>query len=207
MTKLAVVSFGCPRSGTTFLFSCLQSLPSAFVTKLPEWAGLHPCQSSTGLLQLADVVTSGRRLVLVRIKRNPMDIVESFLAARRPEFGDGGAGIARHTDREIVAFVRTESTSLTKQRVLIGEKRHVRLVEVKYEDLARPDGQAAFISRIRKATSLKGVEDLKRALQTFGKKPVRKGRLSTGIGRSSTAEQRSYFRSRLSATMEREGYV
>lgn len=205
-----VVSFGCPRSGTTFLHHCLCGLSdgAASVLKLTESNGLHPAQSRTGLWELARLFR-GNRLALVRIVRRPADIAESFLAARQAALRVSMPGLARNSDGDIARWVREESTSVMCQRPMVAEEPHVLFVEVRYESLADDRARRGLVADLGR-TPIEDSAALDRVLErlrAFGTGPVRKGRLSEGLGRISTDEEREYFDTRLATITKREGYA
>jgi hypothetical protein len=194
-----VIGFGCPRSGTTFLAHVLSGLKGSWSTKLTENTAMHPCQSTRGLLDLADLAGS-KPVALVRIVRNPLEVADSFLAARM----GGGMGLARNTDRDIALWIRGESESVAMQRPLLLERPNVHWLEVRYEDLAAKPGRRAFIEDMRSYGADAVFRD---RLDEFGKNPIRPGRLSAGVERAATDDEAAYFRRTLRCVMDREGYV
>ena len=208
MSTPTVISFGCPRSGTTFMLHCLQALePAATVLKLTESNRLHPAQRRLGLWDLARLYR-GRPLVFVRTVRHPHDIAESFLAARTPELRGKMPGIARNSDGDIAHWIREESTSVMVQRPTLAEEPHVMLLEVRYESLDNDHAREGLIADLRKAPleDQEALEGVLARLREFGQAAVRPGRLSKGMGIVSTPEEREYFRTRLRAVTRREGY-
>ncbi len=213
--RTIIISFGCPRSGTTFLARCLSPLLGVFAFHLPDGAKLHPSKSKEGLIQL-DALFWNHRVVWVRIYRSPLDIVESFLALRqlKPDVAR-----ARDPDAQIVRWIKTEHLHVAEQRSVLRthqdnwERHH--LVEVKYEALANERGRQVFADRLgnllprRRANQ----ERLLDQLGTFGSKPANLGKLKArkkGIrveGPLMTPEQREYFTTELWPIMEAGGYV
>ncbi len=185
-----VVGFGCPRAGTTFLGKCLEHL-KAPAWKLSENVAMHPCNSTRGLLDLEEWF-GAKRLVLIRIARDPLEIVESFLAAR--QMRTKNPGIARKTDREVVAYIRSESESVAMQAVVLRAP----LVTIRYEELRS--------GVVRGMPEVPGARSFVAALANAGQDSVRVGRMSEGLGRVSTDEERAYFESRLRRVRDREGY-
>lgn len=208
MSRAIVVSFGCPRSGTTFVHVALRALePDAVVVKLSETNGLHPAQSRDGLITLARLLR-GHRLLLVRTVRDPAEIVESFLAARTPAgLAAGMDGLARNSDADVCRWVREESESWSAQRRLVQEERHAHFVEVRYEDLADPKARETLVADVAESIGSAGRAEVFLArLEEFGGRPTRNGRLSLGLARVSTDAERAYFARALRATSLREGY-
>ena len=203
MTNTVVIAFGCPRAGTTFLQKAVEGLSGAFAFKMAEWTPLHPCKSDRGLLDISRLFST-RELILVRIYRDPLEIAESFLAARTKKAGDKFLGIARHTDREVSKYICDESENVFRQKALLRERKNTRLIEVRYESLATSEGRKKFTAAL--APFSRG-EGFRKTLDTFGKRPVRAGRMTLGLGRVSTKNERLYFESRLKEVRKREGYV
>jgi hypothetical protein len=207
MIDTVVVGWGCPRAGTTFLQRALQRLGGCFSFKLAEYVKMHPGNSTSGLIDIVALLGDCKKVVLVRIVRHPMETVESYLAARLPKADrKRSMGIARNADRQIQGNIKRESESFAQQRVLLRENPKVKLVVVKYEDLMTAKGQAQFVKDLQPYSNPKAFADF---LATFGKKPVRWGRLEMGMAgqKVSTPEERDYFLRGLRPTIKREGYA
>lgn len=111
---MQVITYGCPRAGTTYLNSIFQKGVGIDSYKLPEWADLHPCQSSDGFLKLAQLY--GKDLIVVRIVRDPLEIVRSFLFAREASKNhDDLHGIASNSDAQIIRMIEAESRNTHHQ--------------------------------------------------------------------------------------------
>lgn len=207
-----VVGFGCPRAGTTFLRTAIERMTGLLAFKMNEHSALHPCNSRTGLLDLAKTLHQ-KRFAYVRIKRHPREIVESFLYARHPDAEPHLRGIARNTDERIVEWIVSESEAVAAQRgaTIPGTHRRLAMVEVRYEDL----GDRLYRVDVGARLKYTGAVDTRQAsefvagLDRFGKRAARHGRLAGGVaGESfmSTAED-AWFGDRLAAVCEREGYT
>lgn len=173
-----VVTFGCPRSGTTFmeyLFAGGSYLP----IKLTEGNLLHPCKSDNGLYMIK-VLFHKHKVLFIRSIRNPYEIYNSFRAARQDHYSNDGVG--RNSDERIFKFIHNESNNVLAQKHWF-EKHKVEydLIEVKYESLSTPAGQTEFLSKVGKfITNPTDKLMLSRKIKTFGVKPVREGRLQHG---------------------------
>lgn len=210
MVKTIIISFGCPRSGTTFLARCLSPLLGVFAFHLPDGAKLHPCKSQEGLIQL-DALFWSHRAIFVRIYRSPLEIVESFLALRQLK---PGIARAKDTDQRIVRWIMNEHVNVAGQRQILRARqknweRHY-LVEVRYEALARERGRRAFTKKLGALLPRRRMnqERLLEQLDTFGGKPANLGRLKTQMkGSLMTPSEREYFTEQLRPVMEAGGYV
>lgn len=87
---LAVINYGCPRSGTTFVMQMLQRGRGYFTWRLSDKTYLHPCVSATGLKQLHHAITADgrRRALFVRTVRHPLETARSLWALRCWELGE-----------------------------------------------------------------------------------------------------------------------
>lgn len=198
-----VFAFGCPRSGTTFLYRALATMRAAIVAKIHEGSVLHPCQSDRGLVELSRLFRN-QSVTLVRIRRHPLEIAESFVAARDDRtFGPEMEGIASHSDRAVVAFVQSESEAVDAQRDHFAASDH-RLVEVRYEDLSEPSMREQLAGETTRTPA--DNRRVREALARFGTAPARAGRLSAGLGSVLSDAQRAAFRAELADVIEREGY-
>jgi len=212
--KTVIISFGCPRSGTTFLARCLSSLVGVFAFHFPDGAKLHPTKHNDGLIQL-DALFWHHRTIWVRIVRHPLDIAESFLALRMvtPE----GAR-AKDSDPQIVRWIVNEHKHVRVQRKLLQlqdpawEPHH--LIEVRYEDLAQAKGREAFAEELtallpRRDANPKILLD---ELATFGVKPANMGKLRAirmdklEKGPVMTPTERVYFEKELATVIIEGGY-
>lgn len=209
-----VLSFGCPRSGTTIMRRLLGPLKHTYVSKLHEATRLHPWQSEEGLLDIQQWMLKDT-LVFVRTLRHPLDVVDSFLALRRTEMRENNPSLVEHDDQRVLDFIRRESAGFHGQRAELlvraeerGWDHHV--VEVRYEELDeqwRRDEFAWSVCR-HLSTPERSYGSLTARMEEEWKlRPVRDGKLRAGItGRVMTEEEEQRWRRALADVMEREGY-
>lgn len=207
-----VVAFGAPRSGTTFLRTCVEALRDPFAFKLNEHAAFHPCRSDSGLLDLEKALHQ-KRVAFVRIVRDPLEIARSFVFARREEASRLLGGIGRNSDERVVEWIRSESRSVAAQRGARLRGRAggtLRILEIRYERLAERAYREEVADRLR-ATNVIDDDDRKRffvALGNFGRKPARAGRLSFGFdGDPLSKKERDFFERALADVRKAEGYA
>ena len=201
-----IFTFGCPRSGTTFLWKAARTLGhDALVIRVPETRLAHPRRTRDGLVELVRTFAV-HKVLLIRIVRHPLDIVESVLAGRRLDFPTGSLG--RRTDERICRMIIEESESWAEQLPLLVGEENCTVVEARYEALATEEGMKRLVRAVRAfvGKDARGLKDFRTFLDTFGRVPVRMGRLELGIGRQSTDEERDYFEEALAAVILREGY-
>lgn len=219
--ETAVISFGSPRSGTTYIRRALGQLEGVFVSKIPEQAPNHPsfverqswgaaASSEEGLIGISRWMQK-EHLVLVRTVRHPMECVRSLLAAREPELREKIGGLADNSDEEIVEWIRTESLNFHRQVgwLLANPYRH-RLIQVRYELLGKRGRRRDFAEKV--CSTLPDPEEntdrLARWLHdTWKEKPARIGRLSSGVEPEISEERMEFFLEALAPTIEREGYT
>lgn len=207
MKGTIVVSFGCPRSGTMFMRNLLQDTLPCFSTKLPEMVDMHPAQSATGLLALSGLFYK-RTLVLVRTKRHPVQIVESFVHLRK---ANPTTPRARDDDKAVRRWITQESRGVARQRVELGEMRRRRghhFVEVRYESLNTSEGREAFAERLGKVVGC-GAKPIRRGLdQSWGNRSAAyAGRLKSGVDSVLTDDRRAWWEHALEPIIHREGYA
>jgi len=163
--KPIIFSFGCPRSGTTFIEEAFSYLP-IHTQKIHEGSSLHPCQSDTGLLTLQDIYRN-RKILFIRTFRDPIQIFESFRAM------DGTVG--KQKDERIFDFIETEHKNFRKQKL-------DNCVEIDFDALSTETHKEYIAHRIGLRVLDKG--RIKNVLNKYGHNPIRKGRLSMGITES-----------------------
>lgn len=207
-----VLTFGCPRSGTTYMAKSMECLNGVETQKLKEIARLHPCLSRDGLLRLSEVFCE-TRLVLVRTVRHPLDVVRSFYALRKIE---ERGGVGRNGDQRIYHFIRSESESTNEQIQRIRYDKpwclyDVHVIEAKYECLADPDARIGFIRDL--CELLPNERENRQALEnhfkaTFGKREAaaREGRLKSGTGVVLDKARKAWWEENLHHILTREGY-
>ena len=194
------LSFGCPRSGTTWMRKVCERMDKVLAWKLSENAPLHPCHSANGLLHLVESLHK-RRLVMIRTVRNPLEIAESFAAARTKKLRSKTPGLARNSDWDVVNWIRSESDGYWLQAEDLD------VIEVRYEDMGDPKKRDAVAVKVAKIIGTDEAAHFRRGLDTFGGSPARVGRLSEGIGRVLSKDQRAWYAEQLADVMEREGYA
>jgi len=196
-------AFGCPHSGTTYLWRSLQAVAEIAnerttcascrtqVYRITESNPLHPCLSPNGLISLAMMaVGANGPIVLVRIIRDPVDIFESFYAKRQPGHGAYMKGV--NDDERIFDFIEQERTNVRRQKERYAEFKKAwtekgkrgwpfHLIEVKYEELDDERKRIEFCAEL--GAHAKGVGEILHTYlaDTWKKKPIRHGRLKMGI--------------------------
>ena len=172
-----IFSFGCPRSGTTFIQkNILLKLKGVYYRKIPEWHGIHPCQSSDGLLSLNLLLDN---ILFIRTIRNPIDILESFYMFRQPKYKDHV--FSKWIDWEILNFIINEE--LNTRRQINHEHWRSKIIKISYDRMKDKDYILPIIDNILKHIDNKDSEDFNRDIlisgfESFGKEPARIGRLS-----------------------------
>ncbi len=154
-------------------------------------------------------------MVFVRIKRNPMEIVESFVATR--SVVRVGGTLHLNTDEMIVNWIVSESegTRYQRQSVECGSRKGQvkwRFVDICYESLAIESGVESFCKAISHHTSEVYPVDAMRQyiLKSFGVRQASAmtGRLSHGVVESVLSEeQKTFFKERLAHVANVEGYL
>ena len=186
MPKTRVFTFGCPHSGTTFLWrmmrDVLQHDDTCEVFRLRE-GPLHPINSDVGLHGLAYQFSDiGDRVVFVRIVRDPVQIFESFAAkALRP---NGTAGVTG--DEEVFRCIRNErfNTRAQLDSIMVGSRIvDMHVVTFRYEDM-----QAAVMPIESKLGVGRAVTEY--LAEHWMQTPSRVGRLSMGIKESLLTPER-----------------
>jgi len=194
--RTAVVSFGCPRSGTTFLDRCLNALHDVAVLRIPDGSQLHPSKSAQGLIAVSGLLFN-HHVVFVRIVRDPMAVVDSFLALRQiaPR-----AARARDSNARIVEWIVNERRNVPLQipQLLVARRGWGTrsFVEVRYEDLADEEARAQFVDELVATLPDPPLNcaRLLAALAQYGREPVIGGKLREGIiSEVMTQRERTYF--------------
>lgn len=219
--RSAVISFGAPRTGTTFFREVLaDSLDGVFVSKIPEQAPNHPAfhparswgawaTAAEGLVALSRWLQK-EDVVFVRSVRHPMEIVRSLVAARKMGEENVG-GIASNSDEDVVDWIRSESQNFARQAGWLASNPYGhRIVTVRYELLDGASRRKAFANEVCRGlpNAEENLDRLYRNLnQRWKTKPARPGRLSTGVEADLSEDQLAYFEAALAGTIEREGYA
>ena len=197
-----IFTYGCPRSGTTFVQRLFANLGAEYVVeKIREGDKAHPCQTDTGLLMLAQLFRD-RNVVFVRSVRSPLGIFESFYAAKHIHETTGSlGGLAGNTDERIRKFILDErnntSTQVLEHSMLVEREGvnaatlgRLDIVEFDYDTMRDRSVQHEFIANVCEHVHAGGRSGLSRLLSTrlldFGDAgaAARRGRLSERITKS-----------------------
>ena len=180
-----IYTFGCPRSGTTYLWKLCRTVfaETAWgVDRIKEGNAIHPCNFDKGLLGLASL----NNPVLVRIYRDPVDVFESFYGKRSELSANPWHGV--NDDERIYQFIENERRNVAFQKAWYERVKPdwpLRLVEVAYEDLHTREGRLAFAEAMGQHVGDNLANNLWRGVdETWGSVPSREGRLSLGITES-----------------------
>jgi hypothetical protein len=198
-SETAVFSFGCPRSGTTFIQSVLNAGDGYHYNKIGEGDRLHPCNSRDGLINLCQLYRR-RGVLFVRTVRDPVAIFNSFYGARHlvsthQTHGLSLYGIANNDDERIYKFIESERDSVKEQMsdaygpTPSRPSIQSRVITVEYEKLSdqeyRDNLYETLIMSIHSIRLIKNKDStipLKNALDNFGKHSVRDGLMNHGMG-------------------------
>lgn len=180
-----VFTFGCPRSGTTFLQMMMMAGTGYEVYKIPEYAINHPGMSHLGLITLKQMFYD-KDVVFVRIVRDPAEIIKSYYAARdivennRQEVIQSHSPdverIASHSDYRILQTIITEQENTMKQAGAAGEKGKVEIITIKYETMDINELWPRLVKPEQNRELLQNFID-----KHWNKIPLRGGRLSYGV--------------------------
>jgi len=208
-----VLSYGCPRSGTSVVAAMCRGLEGVCYQKWKELSVLHPGKCDYGMLQLSQVF-SECNLVFVRSVRHPIEIVKSFYALREGLVPSTGT-IHLTSDERILEWIEMESNNTAEQIRRLRQDHPWReyethVVEAKYEVLSSED-RTSFVDEL--ASLLPCGEINRQRLEEFlstswGNKmaSARTGRLSAGVDVILRPEKEGWWREQLMEVMEREGY-
>jgi len=180
-----VFTFGCPRSGTTYLWKMMRQLNSdtLYVDRIKEANPLHPCNSRDGLLGLAAQFPDA---VFVRIERDPVDVFESFYGKRSELSKNPWHGV--NDEERIYEFIINERINTRRQRMKHQKDKPdwpFNLIEIVYEDLHTRGGQTRVVKDVYRHLGPKASFFVESHLaETWMKVPSREGRLSLGITES-----------------------
>ena len=177
---MIIFNYGCPRSGTTFLDKMMFSgiTPSY---KIQEASPIHPIHSDMGLLGLA-MIFYLQPVVFIRIKRNPVDIFESYYCARLGK--SRNKGLKKATNDDVFRFIDNERRHTTQNRILLDIYRNkhnleIYFVEIDYDKLHDDNYAKQIHNTLKNITGEDYYYDYIK--KVFGKKSVREGRMSLGI--------------------------
>ena len=178
MRPKTVITYGMPRSGTTFMDRWLRAADGFANYKLPETVSIHPCLNDRGLIDLYKLV---HWPLFVRTVRNPVDIVKSTFVLRRIGKGEFNPVVFGH---KILNNAVNEHNNTTAQNGIttLGIKPLI-VYTVDYDRLGDPAYQSEVISYICKTVGTES--DISRLqvwiTENWGINPMRRGRLSSGM--------------------------
>jgi len=197
--RALIISFGIPRSGTTFIQEWLTPVKEWDYVKLGEANPLHPVQETSagksGLIGLRHLFRH-RPVLFVYSERNELDIFRSFWAAkmivenglreRNPAWTKGIAGIAKNVPDKVWRFIDNtrRNTDAQDGATPWGEELSVDILRINYDTLA--DDYIAHIATLAEYVPKKRRSYVCNQLEVWfgkhwGKRPVREGRLSHAL--------------------------
>lgn len=132
-----VLSYGCPRTGTTFMWKLLMQCVGIITVKISEHNIIHPALTDDGLFAINHLFKSQYPL-FVRTTRNPIEIFESIYLRE-------AAGQRRIPDRVIYKWIRNESANTKHQ---FARKHGLRTITVRYESLFTDEGRTQFLDEL-----------------------------------------------------------
>lgn len=196
-----VFTFGCPHSGTTYLWKMIDEIfrpaiakNEVVVTRIKEANFVHPCRSTEGLIGLSQLLDGS---LFIRIVRDPVEIVESFYAKRDARSKNPFRGV--NDDDRIIEFIESERINVDRQ-IRFAKEHDIpfRLIEVSYEQLGTGTGKRDFADALVKEIPVVPnlfSETVGYLKKTWNVVPAREGRLSLGITeRLASDEMRSRAR-------------
>lgn len=227
MSKI-VFSYGCPRTGTTFMQKMLAQGKGYIPVYIREYDTLHPCNSSWGLLLLARCLCKSAP-IFVRTIRNPHDIFDSFYTLNHL-----GRMAEKIEDETIYSLIWKESknSALQAEGLVTKEAKPIvwrdiqgypvqskaagvtdglrpKIITVRYEDLADTKARLVFLEELTSSLKL-GQENhkifLKYIEDVFLKVSVRVGRLKSGITNLVPPEKHREIKRRLKDIFVMGGY-
>ena len=209
-----VISFGCPRSGTTFICALLVMGEGYSYGLLDETRLMHPVNSPIGLLELATIFRT-QRVIFVRAVRHPLEIAESCCFLRR-EGGEGEGGpttyAGRQTDQQIVTIIRKEYDGFAGQAAKVlsaGAKLQYPpvIIQARLEEFAvQPHPMFAGLLPLLPDNEANAALPTI-AAERYGTVPSRWGRLKANVGAVMTTEQRAWFADTLGDVITAQGYT
>ena len=205
-----VISWGCPRGGSTLLKNWIGEGKGFFHAHLHEGTPFHPCQSTDGLLQLLKTFRH-ENLSFVRIYRDPFDILESFMSAMLHEHLSLDAkGISDNTVERAVEFIVDEYLNFELQKkstVIMGTRPplefRLNTIEINFNRLHLENYQMGVCALIAANSEQPEVNEgifYNYINKTFMKIPVRSGRLSHDVKETfTTPDAKKLLKKRLKA--------
>ena len=192
-----IFSFGCPRSGTTFVRSLLLGVSGFEYERIREGDLVHPCRSGDGLIGLTELFRD-RNVIFIRSVRSPREIFESFYAGRKLRGRHHEmAAIAKYDDAGIFKYIDAERKNFEYNKRLHAKllKRWIAddvigyrfdVVEFDYDNMNEESCKREFLKELK--TYLPSalhfiLHKMMDRLQSFGDpaKSVRLGRLVYGV--------------------------
>jgi hypothetical protein len=209
-----VLSYGCPRSGTSAVAAMCRQLEDISFQKWKEISPLHPALCDNGILELSQVF-SECRLIFVRSVRHPMEIVKSFYALRKGLVPSSGT-IRYTSDEKILEWIEIEikNTASQKRRMRNEHPWKVydhHVIEAKYEILSSED-RSGFTKEF--STLLPQSERNRSIIESFldtqwnsKSSSFRPGRLQAGCDVTMSDEKRAWWANELENLADKEGYT
>ncbi len=223
-----VFSYGCPRTGTTFMQKMIAQGKGYIPAYIREYDTMHPCNGSWGLFLLARCLKNSLPL-FVRTIRNPIDIFESFYTVNHL-----GLMTEKIEDETIYSMILEESknSALLSEGMVSKDSESIvwkdiqgypaqhdgissasnsrpEIITVKYEELGDAEARLVFLTKLISRLEM-GQENLDIFLKyiedTFMKISVRIGRLKTGVTGLVPPEKREEIKDRLRDVFIVEGY-
>lgn len=194
-----IFSFGCPRSGTTYLQkSILIGLQGSHVhyRKIPEWHGTHPCVSNNGLVSLQLLLDN---VLFIRIVRNPIDIMESFYATKQEKYKD--LNFVKN-DRVFLQLIINEEHNFKLQLRNINwrcQQGKTKVLVLPYEKINTEHYSKLLVKTVNahigfeakdKAIEQLNTESMLKGISNFRKKANNHGKLELGITKSLIPEDK-----------------
>jgi hypothetical protein len=146
------------------------------VEKIQEGSEIHPIHSNYGLIGLAYIFYENP-ITFVRIKRNPIDIFESFYATRLD--GVKNQQLKLSTDEDVFRYIDTEIDSIEVQKLRLDNYKdkfnlNIELIELDYDNM----NVSKLVDRFQTESFYKFHDEY------WKNKSVREGRMSAGIKHS-----------------------
>jgi hypothetical protein len=146
------------------------------IEKIQEGSAIHPMNSNYGVIGLAYVFYENP-ITFVRIKRNPIDIFESFYATRLD--GVKNQKLKRSTDEDVFRYIDNERDSVEVQKMRLDEYKDVHNLNIEFIEL---DYDKMNVQPLVERFNKRSFNEFHN--EYWLKKPVREGRISAGIKHS-----------------------
>lgn len=205
-----VLVFGCSRSGTTYMQHLLAVGEGYACVRVLERCKLSIYNSADGLFNIMEVCQhQPGSCILVRTKRHPLDIAESWWAERQATGTPVGSGEELAYAANRATNIRTEHRNATHLRAMTTDAEWP-LAEISYEELDDKQRRKWFWGWL--ATHLPDGElnadmIVARHQAAWRKVPARAGKLSRRITEAvMPAHIREQLAIELKEVIEAEGY-